>query len=481
MLRAGVSIVIAVIALLAVQPLLPSLQLIKQAYAHGLHSDTVMVANLNGRALTARIDMYDKNLMPLSSIDTNHIPDEAKIMIRIYDANTDKNIHNVSLLLRINYAGKMLVLDNFFTPDGEIWLSIKPDATLQEVIINAPQETTGLPKYIGTLNNPAQLKGPLLVDGGLYEIKGEIWSIDSPQVLLDPTLKFTSYVTVATVQPFNIGNGNVEVRSFYDKIIKFDYMQDKNAIVYSMPFNWDKKYVEQVPLLHMETVIDAPSLIADTYTATVNGIRLPNTAVITDKYSLAGKPIVHIMLPTSMLINISDQLNSIGMGNSKVADFMIIPGEKDIGIPLKGGNISTLSATTSSMKYNINLTLPSNDIMQGQPIQFGIMIMDATTLAMKDTKYKFVVLKDGQELIRRDGIAVGGSGNESVTFPTNVVGPVTIRLENIGDSNESAEFTINVVPEFPLLVILPMVLAFAGMIALFRFKGKDWLHAYRVQ
>mgnify|MGYP001772953672 CR=1 FL=1 len=472
----GISIV--VIALLVVQPFLP-LQLIKPAYAHGLHSDTVMVANLNGRALTARIDIYDKNLMPLSSIDTNHIPDEARMRIRIYDANTDKNIPNVSLLLRIDYAGKMLVLDNFFTPDGEIWLSIKPNTTSQEVIISAPQETTGLPKYIGTLNNPAQLKGPLLVDGGLYEIKGEIWSIDSPQVLLDPTLKFTSYITVATIQSFNIGNGNVEVRSFYDKIIKFDYVQDKSTIAFSMPFNWDKKYVEQIPMLHMESVIDAPSLIADTYTATVNGIRLPNTAVITDKYTLAGKPIVHIMLPTSMLVNISDQLNSMGMGNSKVADFMIVPGEKDIGIPLKSENISTLSAMSSSMKYNINLILPPNDIMQGQPIQFGIMIMDAATMAMKDVKYRFVVLKDGQELIRRDSIAAGGSGNESVTFPTNVVGPVTIKLENIDGSNESVEFTVNVVPEFPLLVILPMILAFAGMIVLVRLK--DTLYRYRLQ
>jgi hypothetical protein len=158
-----------------------------------------------------------------------------------------------------------------------------------------------------------------------------------------------------------------------------------------------------------------------------------------------------------------------------------VPGEKDVGVPLNIGSVKTLNAVTSGNKWTVTLSLPAGDIVQGQPVQFGVMIMDAATASMRDVKYRFVVIKDGQEIIRRDSIAIGGSGNESLTFPTNVEGPVTIRFENIGDSNESAEFTINVVPEFPLLVILPMVLAFAGMIALFRFKGKDWLHAYRVQ
>ncbi len=481
MLRAGVSIVIAVIALLAIQPLLPSLQLIRPAYAHGLHSDEAFVANLQGKAVTIRIELYDKNLNPLLSIDKDSIPDEARMRIRIYDANTQQDIPGSSILLRISYGGKLLVLDNFYSPDGNIWLSIKPDPSLKEVMISAPIEPTGIVKYEGTLFNPAQLRGPILIDGGLYEIKGELWSIETPKVLIDNPPKFTSHITISTRQQYDVNDGKVEVISFYDKIIKFDYKQDNNAIIYTMPFNWDRKYLEQVPLLHMETVIDSPSLIADTYTATVNGIRLPNTAVITDKYSLGGKPIVHFMIPTTMLIAISEQLSSMGMGNAKVAEFMIVPGERDIGVPLNIGSIKTLNTVTSGNKWTVTLSLPEGDIVQGQPVQFGVMIMDAATASMRDVKYRFIVMKDGQKIIERDSIAIGGSGNESLTFPTNVEGPVTIRFENIDGSSEIAEFTINVVPEFPLLVILPMVLAFAGMIALFRFKGKDWLYGYKVQ
>ncbi len=468
--RKGVSVAIMTIALLIMQPILPFLQFIKPVYGHGLHSDEVMVANLEGKALTARIELFDKNLMPLSSIDTNNLPDEARMRIRVYDANTQANMPSVSILLRVTYGGKLLVLDNFYSPDGEIWLRIMPNARQSEVTINAPIEPTGIEKFVATLESPAQLKGPILIDGGLYEIRGEIWSIETPKKLIEPPLKFTSYITVATIQPFNVNDGSVEVRSFYDKIITFNYREDEKTIAYTMPFNWDRRYVEQIPLLHMETVIDSPSLIADTYTATVNGIRLPNTAVITDKYSLAGKPVVHFMLPTSMLVSISQQLESMGMSNSKVIEFMLVPGEKEVGVPLQSEGIKTLNAITTDNKYQVSLTLPPNDIVQGQPVQFGVMIMDAATSAMRDVKYKFVVIKDGQELIRRDSIAVGGSGNESLTFPLDVVGPVTIRLEEIDGGSESAEFTINVVPEFPFFIV-PMIIAFAGMIALIRFKG----------
>ncbi len=466
----AIGIAIMTIALLIMQPILPSLQFIKPVYGHGLHSDEVMVANLEGKALTARIDLFDKNLMPLSSIDTNNLPDEARMRIRVYDANTQANMPSVSILLRITYGGKLLVLDNFYSPDGEMWLRILPNAKQPEVTINAPVEPTGIEKFIATLESPAQLKGPILIDGGLYEIRGEIWSIESPKKLIEPPLKFTSYITVATIQSFNVNDGNVEVRSFYDKITKFDYVENEKTVKYTMPFNWDRKYVEQVPLVHIETIIDSPSLLADTYTATVNDIRLPNTAVITDKYSLEGKPVVHIMLPTNMLVSISQHLENMGMSNSKVMEFTLVSGEKEIGMPLQSEGIKTLNAITTNNKYQVSLTLPPKDIMQGQPVQFGVMIMDAATGAMRDVKYKFVVMKDGQELIRRDSIAVGGSGNESLTFPLDVVGPVTIRLEEIDGSSESAEFTINVVPEFPFFVV-PMVLAFAGIIALIRFKG----------
>ncbi len=465
------STVAVIITLLILQPLLPNMQ-INEAYAHGLHSDEVLVANLEGKAVTARIELYDKNLMPLSSIDTNNLPDEARMRIRVYDANTQQNIPGVSILLRINYGGKFLILDNFYSPDGDIWLSIKPDPKLREVMISAPIEPTGIHKYEGTLFNPAQLRGPILIDGGLYEIRGEIWSIETPKRLIQNPPKFTSYITVATIQPFNVSDGKVEVISFYDKILTFEYKQDTNAIVYTMPFNWDRRYVEQVPLLHMETVIDSPSLMADTYTALINGIRLPSTAIIVDKYSLAGKPIVHFMLPTSMLIALSEQLNNMGMGKSKIMEFTLIPGESDIGIPLNVGGLKTLNAVTSSNKWTVTLSLPPNDIMNGQPTQFGVMIMDALTGAMPDVTYRFIVTKDGRELVNRNGIVVGGSGSESITFPPDVEGPVTIRFENINGSDESVEFSINVVPEFPFFTLLPLVLAFAGIVALLRIRGR---------
>jgi hypothetical protein len=116
MLRVRVSIVIAVIALLAVQPL-PTFSAVNKASIRScLHSDEAFVANLQGKAVTIRIELYDKNLNPLLSIDKDSIPDEARMRIRVYDANTQQDIPGSSILLRISYGGKLLVLDNFLLP-----------------------------------------------------------------------------------------------------------------------------------------------------------------------------------------------------------------------------------------------------------------------------------------------------------------------------------------------------------------------------
>ncbi|MEM0029618.1 MAG: hypothetical protein QXN32_01730, partial [Candidatus Nitrosocaldus sp.] len=247
------SILVLITTLLAV----PYLQ-VKPVLGHGLHSDEVMIASLEGRALTGRVEIYPPTL------DTKNLPDEAFIRIRVFDANNpNSNVQNVSYNIRVTQGGKLLLLDNFYSPDGDLWLRIKPDPKMRQTMINAPQEPTGLPKWIGTFDHPVDVRGPIITDGGLYEFKIEIWSIDTPKRLLEPTLNFNAYVTVATIQEYEAPIGKLELRSFYDKILTLDYKEDNNAITFTMPMNWDKKYLTTVPFIHQEVVFDDPSKIVD--------------------------------------------------------------------------------------------------------------------------------------------------------------------------------------------------------------------------
>lgn len=429
---------LATVALLATLLAVPYLTT-RPVLGHGLHSDEVAIANLQGRALTGRVEIYPPTL------DTKNLPEEAFIRIRIFDANTNNNIPSVSYNIRVTQGGKLLLLDNFFAPDGDLWLRIKPDPKMRQVTINASQEPTGLPKWIGSFDHPVDIRGPLLTDGGLYEFKIEIWSIDTPKQLLEPTLNFNAYVTVATIQEYEAPIGRVEVRSFYDKILTLDYKQDNSAITFTMPMNWDKKYLQQVPFIHQEVVFDDPSKVAEKYTGLLNGFRLPENNIVIDRS--AEQPVIHFMIFNNTLQKIADHFAEMGV-QPKIAEFTLIPGEVEVGTPLdvETGQLSKYSAKGA---YHISVSVP--DIIEPmKPTAFTINIMDANSGAFKDVLYQFVVIKDGQEIARRNGATVGGSSVEYFTFTDQHAGPVTIRLEKIGNSEEeNVEFAVTVAPEFP--------------------------------
>ncbi|MEM0446089.1 MAG: hypothetical protein QW572_01950 [Candidatus Nitrosocaldus sp.] len=447
------SILVLITTLLAV----PYLQ-VKPVLGHGLHSDEVMIASLEGRALTGRVEIYPPTL------DTKNLPDEAFIRIRVFDANNpNSNVQNVSYNIRVTQGGKLLLLDNFYSPDGDLWLRIKPDPKMRQTMINAPQEPTGLPKWIGTFDHPVDVRGPIITDGGLYEFKIEIWSIDTPKRLLEPTLNFNAYVTVATIQEYEAPIGKLELRSFYDKILTLDYKEDNNAITFTMPMNWDKKYLTTVPFIHQEVVFDDPSKIVDKYTGLLNGFRLPESNIVVDRS--AEQPVVHFMIFNNTLQKIADHFVEMGV-QPKIAEFTLIPGEVDVGTPLDvdAGQLSKYSAKGA---YHISISVP-DAIEPMKPTAFSISIMDANTGAFRDVLYQFVVIKDGQELARRNGATLGGSSVEYFTFTDQHAGPVTIRLEKIGNSEEeSAEFSVTVVPEFPWAVFA-LIGALGSAVALAR-------------
>lgn len=448
--------VLSVMVLLTTLLAVPYIQ-IKPALGHGLHSDEVAIANLGGRALTGRVEMYPP------ALDTKNLPDEAFIRIRVFDANNNNNIPNVSYNIRVTQGGKLLLLDNFFSPDGDLWLRIKPDPKMRQPMINAPQEPTGLPKWIGTFDRPVEIKGPIITDGGLYEFKIEIWSIDTPKVLLEPTLNFNAYVTVATIQEYEAPIGKLELRSFYDKILTLDYKEDSNAITFTMPMNWNKKYLAQVPFIHQEVVFDDPSKVAEKYTGLLNGFRLPANNIVIDRS--APQPVVHFMIFNNTLQKIADHFVEMGV-QPKIAEFTLIPGEVDVGTPLdvEAGQLSKYSANGA---YHISISVPDT-IEPMKPTAFSISIMDANTGAFKDVLYQFVVIKDGQELARRNGATLGGSSVEYFTFTDQHAGPVTIRLEKIGNNEqENVEFSVTVVPEFPW-AIFALVGALGSAVALAR-------------
>ena len=63
------------------------------------------------------------------------------------------------------------------------------------------------------------------------------------------------------------GQNQMVVKTYYDDIMNFNY--SNKTISYEMPFTWDRSYVEQVPVLHVE--VQFPKSIEELQTNSYRG------------------------------------------------------------------------------------------------------------------------------------------------------------------------------------------------------------------
>ena len=89
------------------------------------------------------------------------------------------------------------------------------------------------------------IRGPLLLDGGLYHFHIEIFGIDNDRNIFKPedAPKFDSYLSVGDVFKENLTyNGkeyNATLISYYDKIRNFNFEASKLVASWEMPFDWN--------------------------------------------------------------------------------------------------------------------------------------------------------------------------------------------------------------------------------------------------
>ncbi|WP_428323735.1 PEFG-CTERM sorting domain-containing protein [Nitrosopumilus sp.] len=100
-----------------------------------------------------------------------------------------------------------------------------------------------------------------------------------------------------------------------------------------------------------------------------------------------------------------------------------------------------------------------------------------TGITSGNVSYDFVLVQNGTEIHRKSGIANGGGTFENFVFVEKEAGDVTIRIEKIAGTDEYVEITVNVVPEFDLLALLVLGVAFVIVVILSK-TGKK-LPVYR--
>ena len=426
-------------------------QLPLSAYGHGLSNDEAPAQPVGDRNITVAVRMTPAFI--LDSVT------DGTIQIRLKDAKTDATIPHATFSVTIDKEGRTLLSEQFHAHDGELFLTMKPTDT-DSAVVSAPKESLG---WIGSKESPAAVEAPIYLDGGLYHHTIEVLTFDSDSNLLQSSLIFDAYVSVGEEGKHPITSNGVQhdfrTRTYFDKIADFRFDDSSNVIHYSMPLNWDRQFLAQIPLLHTEVLIpkSVSELMISSYKGTVNGVELPRNAIMIDD-SNSDLRIVHYMLPGDRLIDIAKQAK-IGSDTSEAV----------FTLETRDVPVFPLRTLTNTEKFMIELSWNPPIVEPGQPIKFIFNIRNPTTdETITNSYYEFVLIKDGKEIYRNSKIASIGAEVEQFMFTQEHGGSIVVRFENINHTEEYTEYLITVIPEFSLGILALMASVFAFAISAMR-------------
>lgn len=125
--------------------------------------------------------------------------------------------------------------------------------------------------------------------------------------------------------------------------------------------------------------------------------------------------------------------------------------------------------------FHIEITVEPMPIEPGVLTKFGTEFLDAVTGELaEEVPHTFVLMKDDDIIFKE--FTTSASHIHEFRFAEEHKGSLTVLIENVNNSGENVEFSLTVVPEFPLSATLTMGAVLATMFVILRFKGFYWKH-----
>lgn len=130
---------------------------------------------------------------------------------------------------------------------------------------------------------------------------------------------------------------------------------------------------------------------------------------------------------------------------------------------------SSFHASKEVAGFHVELTVEPVPIEPGKLTRFGTVFRDVTTgEPASDVPHTFILLK-GEQVVFRESTSSAHYMHEFM-FVEEHKGPLTVRIEDVNASGENVEFSLTVVPEFPVSAIFVMSAVLVTMLALTRFR-----------
>ena len=391
---------------------------ITAAYGHGLGIDRSLATTISNKQV-----LIEASIKP-TFIDQVAKSNPTLVVRALEDSTLNSTIAGVDLRLVVELRNETLLDQRFRSADGVIVANLVPDGGIDGWEINgsAPPAQVEVSQ-----SSPVELRSKILSAAGLYHIAVTIES-SSPGIAVESDKKFDLYVSIGKTYTYDIGEGEMVVKTYYDDIANFDY--SNGTISFEMPFTWDAAYVSQVPLLHIE--VQFPKTIEElqtnSYRATLNGKELEAQATIIDDYTSEQNRIVHFVVNNAILSRIAET-----MDETDVATFMLKPSDKP-KFPL---DLMSLP----NERFLVQVSWGPDVIETGVPITFVMNIKNpATDDIIRASSFDFVVTQAGNEIHREHMSDNLGLYSFQYTFAN--AGTATLSASNINGQGESAKIDL---------------------------------------
>jgi peptide/nickel transport system substrate-binding protein len=371
--------------------------------------------------------VIDPSFLPLSNSS------KPTLVIRAHDENNNITIAGIDYRIAVELGNETLLDQRFRSSDGVVKANLIPDGDIEGWEINGQAMPREQQQIEVSQSNPVELRSKILTEGGLYHFM-VIIEKSSPGVSVQADQKFDLYISVGRAYTFDVSTPQAQeqmvVKTYYDDIMNFNY--SNKTISFETPFTWDRAYVEQVPVLHMEVQFPKTleELQTNSYRGTLNGRELEAQAVVIDDYTSEQNRIVHFIVSNAMLSRFSQSTN-----DSDIAAFTLRPSEKP-KFPL---DLTSLPGE----KFLFQLSWGPDIIETGTPITFVMNIQDPKTGDLvRGASFDFVLTQDGSEIHQKHIVMDFGTYSYQYTF--SKAGTVTLAANNINGQGESAKIDLGV-------------------------------------
>ena len=454
----------------------------QKAYADGLTQENLPPASVGNR----KASLFVKVSPPILTTDSRQ---DAYMQFRLFDANNNQTIQHVTYEITVNKGTllsfsssssssspsssssgqKPLLRDFFHAHNGLLTLKVQPsNGTLTVYGEQDPFQNAWVADPGGTIN----VKGPVLLEGGLYHFHIEIFSIDNDRNIFLPqnAPKFDSYLSVGDVyrNKWNYQNQvyNTTLISYYDKINNLNFDPSKKSFSWAMPFNWNLSRIQQQPIfVHEEMRLpkswkgfgDSPR-----FNATVNGQTLSGRSVAIDPFSFPDAMVVHYLINKNDVIKLAQQQQQgqqQAANNNDVMRFTLLTPSASAQQQQQIATSSDLVTNTGGIHAAVSWS--PNPLKPKTQSNVNISFYDPVTsnpLSANDVKYDMVLLdKNGHTVTTKQNlVAKNATDTQIVTFPSNDIYQIQLEIKELLKAGQTPDLSRNglargyvVVPEFP--------------------------------